>query len=473
MISLTAIKAYIQGMQFSDPRLYDVLIALVDRLQVDRVDIQEIQNELVSTIEETISLLVPPVTTFNYNLLPDYLQLTWEQPVDPEGETVQNYEIRKLESGLVWETGTRLIVTGTTTALLNPLTAGTHYYAIKSIGTSGNYSAAAKLVTVIVPAISAVSLTSTVIDNNVLLFWNAPTSSFRITHYELTRNGILVGTKDGTFTSYFEQIAGTYSYGIIPIDVAGNEGPESVRDVVVNQPPDYVLEDEIESTFTGTVVNGLVESNKLFVCIDNDETWEEHFTDNSNTTIQDFIDDGYDYWLEPAETTGSYTEVFDFGEILSNVIVNVSWAAESLKDTISVTCKLDTSEDNVTWAGQTTTTSLFVESLRYLEVELTFSGGIEKLGYIFDLSARLDVKREADSGSVSALASDASGTVVNFNKSFRDVESIVTTVNDTVEKNAIVDFTDAPNPTSFKVLVYDAGGSRVNATVYWVARGVI
>ena len=472
MISLTAIKSYIQGIQFSDPRLYDVLIALVDRLQVDRVDIQELQTELVTTTTEVTSQAVPPVTSFSYSLSLDYITLTWEQPVDLEREEVTNYEIRKLNSGLIWETGDRLLVTGTTSAIFNPLTVGTHYYAIKSIGISDNYSAAAKLLTVEIAALGAVSLTSTVIDNNVLLFWAAPTSSFRVIHYKLTRNGSDVGTKDGTFTSYFEQVAGTYSYGISAVDRAGNVGPETVRDVAVNQPPDYVLEDEINSTFTGTIVNGLVDSGRLFICVDDDEDWADHFVDNSHTTIQDFIDD-YTYWLEPAESTGSYTEIFDFGEILQNVIVTVNWSMESILDTVSVSCKLNTSNDNSTWAGQTTATSMFVASLRYLEVELTFSGGASKLAYLFDLAARLDVKRESDSGSVSALAADASGTTVTFNKAFRDIESIVASANSTVEKNVIVDFTDAPNPTTFKVLVFDAAGSRVNATVYWLARGVI
>ena len=100
-------------------------------------------------------------------------------------------------------------------------------------------------------------------------------------------------------------------------------------------------------------------------------------------------------------------------------------------------------------------------------------GTYHALAHLVLLEARLDVRLETDEGTVNALASDSGGTTVNFNKSYKDIISINVSVLDTVEKKAIFDFTDVPNPTSFKVLVFDTTGARVNATVHWISRGVL
>lgn len=97
----------------------------------------------------------------------------------------------------------------------------------------------------------------------------------------------------------------------------------------------------------------------------------------------------------------------------------------------------------------------------------------QSLILITSLSARLDVRREVDSGIANCLAADVGGTVVTFNKAFKDVDGITLGVNDTVEKKAIFDFVDIPDPVSFKILVYNVAGARVDAQVRWMARGII
>lgn len=477
MISRTAIRSFVQGIQFKEPRLYDALIAIIDRLENAEVDIQEVQRELTTTLAEVTSESVPSVSIFYYLLNSDYVKLIWERPnqsptylVPTSFEEVMNYEIRY---GSDWDTAQRLIITNTTSALFDPLTVGTHTYLIKSIGSSGNYSPTSTSLQVIIPPIAAVSLTSRVIDNNVLLFWNAPTSTFRISYYITGRNGAAIGTKDGTFTSYFEQTSGTYIYSITPVDIAGNQGAVAEVSVIVNQPPDYVLHDIIDSIFTGTITNGVVDDGRLLVCVDATETWQDHFDDNSWTTIQDQLDDGYDYYIEPCETTGEYEEIFDFGIIIANVIINIDWSVESIVDTVTQVCKIATSEDNITYSAFETTSSLFATSVRYVKVKLEFTGGIKKLAYIFNLSARLDVKRETDAGTIEAVSTDASGTEVTFNKAFKDVESIIITAESTEPIYPVYDFVDVPNPTSFYVLVFDSSGNRITRTVSWMARGII
>jgi hypothetical protein len=70
------------------------------------------------------------------------------------------------------------------------------------------------------------------------------------------------------------------------------------------------------------------------------------------------------------------------------------------------------------------------------------------------------------------------GTTVNFTVPFIDVESISVTPSVPSPPPsplspiiAIYDFVDVPNPTSFKVLLFDTSGNRVTGPFSWSARG--
>lgn len=99
----------------------------------------------------------------------------------------------------------------------------------------------------------------------------------------------------------------------------------------------------------------------------------------------------------------------------------------------------------------------------------------DKLSLIeyYNLTVRLDVKKAVDSGVVVAVSTDVSGTPVTFNKAFKDVDSVVGTVQEVNNFIVVIDFVDVPNPTGFSVYVYDNAGARATKTVYWVARGII
>jgi hypothetical protein len=61
---------------------------------------------------------------------------------------------------------------------------------------------------------------------------------------------------------------------------------------------------------------------------------------------------------------------------------------------------------------------------------------------------------------------------VTFNVAFVDVQSIAVTPLATTGVIAVYDFVDAPNPTSFKVLLFNTSGTRVSGGFSWSARGV-
>ena len=96
------------------------------------------------------------------------------------------------------------------------------------------------------------------------------------------------------------------------------------------------------------------------------------------------------------------------------------------------------------------------------------------------LNLVIDVKEKTDAGTVSAVSTDtgagyANGTLVTLNKSFTDIASILVTPNldSGTEDNltAIFNFEDVPNPTTFRVLLFDGAGARASGPVSWNVRG--
>ena len=97
------------------------------------------------------------------------------------------------------------------------------------------------------------------------------------------------------------------------------------------------------------------------------------------------------------------------------------------------------------------------------------------LALFSNLSITLDVKRILDSGSIVANASDVDGTIVYFNRTFKDIDSITATPGSSgalEPLKIVVNFVDIANPTFFHVFVFDETGNRRTYTIAWKARGV-
>lgn len=89
---------------------------------------------------------------------------------------------------------------------------------------------------------------------------------------------------------------------------------------------------------------------------------------------------------------------------------------------------------------------------------------------------KMDVKIKKDSGNVyHDHVANPTGTTVTFEQSFIDIRSITVTAKagpGLVPYLAIYDFVDTPNPTEFKVLVFDLlTGAAVSGQVSWQAEG--
>lgn len=469
-----SVESLLQGLQLLDPRLYQILQELNRRMSVVEADlfplVQQSQLEAAGAAEP---LSAP--ATFDFVFTPITVRLSWSAV-----EGAFGYEVRKAaDPGVIdWDTATFLFRTPSLQADIDPLLVGSHLFLIKTIDLSGNYSTTPKELVVTVPAISGVTISKAVIDNNVLLNWSAAVSTFRVLHYEVYKDGALIGTVDSTFFTRFENVAGTYTYRVLAVDIAGNVGPNSDISVDVLTPPDYALTDQRTSDLLGTRTNVIfISDGPKLLCNWASETWEDHFLGRVWDHPQDQIDAGYPIYIQPANLTGSYEEVIDYGTVLSNVIATVTFNFTMITptETMTVVVRMATSPDDITYSAFTDGASQFIASMRYLKLRLEFTGSSdEALMELFNLVISLNVKRENDGGEIEADETDVGGTEVLFNKDFKDVESITATAKSVTEPYVvIIDFNDVPDPDGFNVYVFDTTGNRVTKTIEWKARGIV
>ncbi|HQU03495.1 MAG TPA: phage tail protein [Acidocella sp.] len=356
---------------------------------------------------------------------------------------------------------------------------GTETFSVAAVdiaGTVGTYGAASLTVN----APSAPTMLDQVIDNNVLLKWSASTGTLPVDHYVVSKGttfagSTLIGNISGLFAAVFETQAGTYTYWVVGVDAAGNQGTPAQLSVFVNPPPDYVLQYNFNSTFAGTRTNIATDTDgvTLLAPIDTATSYGAHFTNKSWASPNDQVTAGFPLFIEPALLTASYVESIDYGSVLpsSNVVVTLSSMVVSGAPGVSVTIAV--SPDNMTWTTYSNTTNVFVSNFRYLKVTINITGtaGLDILK-ITSLNIKYQVKQKTDSGTVTCNASDSGGTTVNFNVTFLDVNSINVTAGGTSALTAIYNFSGGPDPTNFQILLFNAAGTRVNGTASWTARGV-
>lgn len=462
------VEALIQGIQLKDPRLYQIL----QELNRGLLYLQEEVFPLVLEAQKpppTIPALDPPAE-FTHEFTPITVRLKWSEVPEAFG-----YEVRE---GTVWDTSNFVFRINSVQADISPLTLGTHIFQIKTINSVGVYSDNPTIQNITIPPLGTITIDKQVIDNNVLLRWVPPTSTFRILHYEVKKEGTVLGLVDSTFFTIFENVAGTFTYQVTAIDVAGNRSPTASVTVEVLSPPDYALQDSRVSGLNGTLVNclRLPKLPSILACVD-PHTWAQHFERRSWTTIQNQIDAGYPIYIQPSALTGSYTEIFDYGVIIHNTIVTATWnqIIWSPGNEVAVNVKMRVSDDGLSYSAPSYGASQYFGQLRYLELTLEFVAPNDKaLVELYNLTVSLNVKRENDGGEVNALSTDAGGTIVYFNKEFRDIESITATTKSVTEPFVVIfDFVDIPNPTFFKVFVFDTMGARVTRIVDWKARGIV
>lgn len=356
---------------------------------------------------------------------------------------------------------------------------GVETFKIQAVDIAGNVSAIVTK-TVEVSAPTAPVVKPEVLDNNVLLRWTNGASTLPIATTEIRRGttfatATVLQQANATFAPFFEFQAGTYTYWVVNIDTAGNYGTPTAVAAVVSQPQDFVLQADFDSAFGGTKTRCYSSGGKLYFGVNDTETYQQHWTGVSNSTVQDQIDDGYPYWLQPTSgLSSSYQEIFDYGTVLPSSLITVTPTIEQTLGNSAIQIDIEVRKlATDAWTSISVNNPQgFANDFRYLRFTVRATGDTkDDLVVVNKINVRLSAKTKSDSGTGTAVSTDAGGTTVNFNTTFIDVQSISVTPLSTTARFAVYDFVDVPYPTSFKVLMYDVSGNRVSGNFSWSARG--
>lgn len=398
--------------------------------------------------------------------------LSWDEPA--ASLPIAEYEVRY---GTDWASGTYITKLTARSLALTVNWGGSRTFWVAAVDINGTVGTAGSCA-VEISAPSQPAITAEVIDNNVLLCWSEATGTLPIAHYEIRKGaswaaGAVIGTIQGRFSTYFESSAGTYTYWAAAVDTAGNTGTPGSATAIVSQPPDFRLLYDQNSAFAGTKSNCVLEAGIIYGPINTTETWQQHFVNNSWTSPQDQVTAGYDYFIEPTPNTGYYEETIDYGVTVASTMITVTANQAAMDGNPSITPKISVSADNVSWTDYPGVWQAFATDFRYIKIRLDFSAsGGDDLAKVSQLNIKMAFKLKGDAGSGTANSGDTGGTQVDFNETFVDIESITVTANATSAVTAVYDFTDAPNPTGFKVLLFDTSGTRVSGGFSWNAKGV-
>ena len=429
-----------------------------------------------TAISASITITAAGATTATGSFSNDNLILKWTAVAGSLSTAF--YEVRYGTISDTWSSATLVGTVLGTTYPTKGAWAGTRRFFIAAVDLKGNYGTAGTFDAVItVP--SQPTITQQVIDNNVLLQWTDSTQTLPIVAYELRKGAswaaaTVIGTKQGKFTTVFESTSGTYIYWLAGIDSGGNYGTPGSVSAQVNQPPDYVLKFDQNSTFTGTRTNLVPFGSGLLASANTTETWQTHFTSRSWNTPQDQINAGYAYFLMPSTTTAQYYEDINYGTVLAGTKVSTTLTSNVIAGSTTITPSISVRKLLTDpWTVYSGVSSVFATNFQYIRIQYDFaSAGGDDLLQITGLNTRLDSKLRNDSGNGTANSGDVGGTTVTFNLAFVDVDSISVTPLTTSAVIAVYDFVDVPYPTSFKVLLFNTSGTRVSGGFSWSARGV-
>ena len=183
---------------------------------------------------------------------------------------------------------------------------------------------------------------------------------------------------------------------------------------------------------------------------------------------------GFAYGAQPSASSGYYEETLDYGTVLAATKISVTPTVQTISGTPSYTITISARASTLdAWTDYPNQDSVYATNFRYVKVKIDVTSADGKgLLKVQALNIRLDAKLKNDAGSGVAAAADSGGTQVFFNIPFVDVHAITVTAQGTTAVTAIYDFVDAPNPTGFKVLLFNSAGTRVSGNFSWSVKGV-
>ena len=200
------------------------------------------------------------------------------------------------------------------------------------------------------------------------------------------------------------------------------------------------------------------------------ETWEQHFLSRGWNTPQAQINAGFPIYIQPTPGSGFYEETFDFGNLIPSSKITANYTGFVVAGAPVITPRIEVSPNNSTWTLFDGQDQAFATNFRYVRFRLTAAqSGTETAVYRLErISIELSTKIKNDAGNITANASDANGTVANFNVEFIDASSITVTGAGTTPVIPVYNFKDTVLSGTYTI---SANVVTVNVTAHDLVPG--
>jgi len=347
----------------------DLLPASDYKYQIKAIDTSGNYSELATSI--IVSIARPSAPTFTGVITATSIQLNWTASTGLF--EIAEYEIRY---GNTFSSATvEATIKGTSYARRIDWSGARKFWVVAK-DVAGNYGYESFFDLAIQEPSQVNNLSVDIIDNNVFLKWQAPTSgSLPIDHYKVYKGAVfadadLVGQVNATFSALFEIISGTYTYWVKPYDTAGNAGTETAVIAIVSEPPDFViLDDQILTPSSGTGINIFIDGEDIYFGVLATQSWEGHFIANGWTSAQDQIDDLMPYYLQPTLDVAYWYKVIDQGAIIEASLIKVAFVKTDISGDQDIKTFIAYSDDGVTWT-ETEASQVYAQNFQYIRVKL-------------------------------------------------------------------------------------------------------
>lgn len=361
---------------------------------------------------------------------------------------------------------------------------GTETFWITQLDVAGNESAPAQAQLVITPPAAPGSFNADVIINQLQFRWVKPAATLPIVRYILRRGAtfgaaVVIGDKSGdqTFTVHQEPAGGTFTYWLSAVDAAGNEGAPASLAQKVDTPSNFSLQRDWYDDFTGSRVDCIAENGRLTAPLSTTETFGAHFTSRGWATIADQVNAGFPRFYQPGTTSAQYERVFDYGTTIGATLISLALTSQIITGSVAIATMISVSNSSAAgpWTDFPGVGSVFATNFRWVKVRLTFSAsGGDDLVEVSALNVRLALKKDTEGG-MKAAADFASGVcTVALTKAWIDLDTITVTPLSTARREFSVEFVDGPNPTNFKVRIWDPITGNLAPTDFtWSVGGVL
>jgi hypothetical protein len=397
---------------------------------------------------------------------------------------------------------------------------------VRAIDINGNLSEVTPINVFIYDVPTTPVISSQVLDNNILLDWDAILNpNIPIDYYEIfkcsdancTFEEAVLGSNNyrgihqsSTFHSAFERSKGTYRYWIQPVDVSGRRGFPNYNVSTMSQPPAYEIIDTLSFTFSGSPSDtsrvyrdNIYESDTgdILVPVNITESWAEHGAARNASSIDSFpIGSNFlsaTVATNPAILLQQWDMLAEIGSVQTTLKylhdiqaqpgvetgINISTVISTLPDGVASQAIYDRADitDSSGW-GTTQVLNNYgsLNNFRYIRVQHTFDILDPDRRALLKVSSReiaLEVREISETGQDTvAVGSVESGKVVEFSKAFAKLSHISITPKIGGGSEPIVavyDFDDATSPpTQFTVYLFNMSGTKVAGNFSWSITGL-